>query len=190
MTKKELRKYFIGMRKELSEQEVVLRSQLICTNFFSSVDLAGVKVIHTFLPIKKYNEPDTWHIIRHARTHYPEVRFAIPRITSFAGEMEHYYLSNEASLKTNDLGIDEPAHGSITNIEDIDLVLVPLLAFDLSGNRVGYGKGFYDRFLNQCPSNTRRIGLSLFEGVEHIEDVNEHDALLHYCITPYEVIRF
>jgi 5-formyltetrahydrofolate cyclo-ligase len=69
-------------------------------------------------------------------------------------------------------------------------VLVPLLIFDRQGHRVGYGKGFYDRFLRRCGPETRRIGISLFDGIDKISDVHSSDETLHQCITPEAIITF
>jgi 5-formyltetrahydrofolate cyclo-ligase len=76
------------------------------------------------------------------------------------------------------------------SIINYQLVIIPLLAYDYSGNRVGYGKGYYDRFLAQCSPNTIKVGLSFFEPVQLVEDVNQHDVRLDYCVTPTKVWVF
>ncbi|MDY6994028.1 MAG: 5-formyltetrahydrofolate cyclo-ligase, partial [Pseudomonadota bacterium] len=73
---------------------------------------------------------------------------------------------------------------------DINLVLCPLLAFDKKGFRVGYGKGFYDRFFQKCQPNAIKVGLSFEEAVEHIEDINQYDIPLNYCVTPKKLYVF
>jgi 5-formyltetrahydrofolate cyclo-ligase len=70
------------------------------------------------------------------------------------------------------------------------VVFVPLLAYDKSGQRVGYGKGFYDTFLQQCKPNTVKIGLSFFAPEENIEDVSANDVALDYVVTPEGIVRF
>jgi 5-formyltetrahydrofolate cyclo-ligase len=70
------------------------------------------------------------------------------------------------------------------------VVFVPLLAFDTLGNRVGYGKGFYDQFLSECQPETIKIGLSFFEAENTITDVFEKDVRLDFCITPKKCYRF
>jgi 5-formyltetrahydrofolate cyclo-ligase len=67
---------------------------------------------------------------------------------------------------------------------------VPLLAFDEKGFRVGYGKGFYDRFLKQCKDGGIKIGLSYFNPIDTIEDAGEFDVPLNFCITPQKVYVF
>lgn len=190
MTKQELRSIFLSKRRQLTESELAARSQAICDNFFSIVDFQNIRVVHIFLPIRRNNEPDTWQIIQRLRTVGKGVRISVPRVNVHSGSLEHFYLEANSDLRENEWGIPEIHFGETTPIADIDLVLVPLLVFDLAGNRVGYGKGFYDRFLNQCRVTTTRVGISLFEGVEQIDDIDEFDQPLHYCVTPYDVHAF
>ena len=70
------------------------------------------------------------------------------------------------------------------------MVLVPLLCFDESGHRVGYGKGFYDRFLTKCRPDTQKVGLSYFPPVKEITDADSFDIRLDLCLTPEKVWRF
>ncbi len=72
----------------------------------------------------------------------------------------------------------------------IEVVFVPLLAFDQQGHRVGYGKGFYDQFLSECNPETIKIGLSFFETEDTIDDVFELDIPLNYCVTPSKIYQF
>jgi 5-formyltetrahydrofolate cyclo-ligase len=67
---------------------------------------------------------------------------------------------------------------------------MPLLIFDKQGNRVGYGKGFYDRFLQKCSPNALKVGICLEKPIEQIEDLNEFDVKMDVCITPFGVWRF
>lgn len=69
----------------------------------------------------------------------------------------------------------------------IEVVFIPLLAYDKNGNRIGYGKGFYDRFLDKCSTETIKIGLSFFDQEQHIIDVSENDVKLNYCVTPKKI---
>jgi 5-formyltetrahydrofolate cyclo-ligase len=69
------------------------------------------------------------------------------------------------------------------------MVLVPLLAFDKQGNRVGYGKGYYDRFLSTC-TNARSIGISLFQEPVSIDGLHEKDKSLNHVLTPQSILTF
>ena len=104
--------------------------------------------------------------------------------------MHHLHFDETAELINNSYGIDEPADGNKIMENEIDLVLVPLLAFDKNGFRVGYGKGFYDKFFYQSRKDSIKIGLSFFEPVDEIEDINQFDIPLNYCVTPEELFIF
>jgi 5-formyltetrahydrofolate cyclo-ligase len=105
-------------------------------------------------------------------------------------EMTHYLMTDNTKFKKNEYNIPEPIDGIEVPVSKIDVVFVPLLAFDISGYRVGYGKGFYDRFLSACKPETIKIGLSLFEPENQIDDVSLNDVKLNYCVTPSKVYRF
>jgi 5-formyltetrahydrofolate cyclo-ligase len=69
-------------------------------------------------------------------------------------------------------------------------VIVPLLCFDRRGHRVGYGKGFYDRYLQKCRPDCIKAGLSFFDPVDLIDDTYADDIPLDICVTPSETFRF
>jgi 5-formyltetrahydrofolate cyclo-ligase len=169
---------------DLSEAEYLRLSREICENLFSNVNFENLSVIHTFLPIKSNREVDTWMIIDRVNKNYPRVRMCVPKINNQTSELEHYYLEGPEQLETNMWGIPEPVKGVPTPIEKIDAVLVPLLAFDRQGHRIGYGRGFYDRFLADCRPDCQKIGLSFFEMEDHIDGINEKDVPLDLIITP------
>jgi 5-formyltetrahydrofolate cyclo-ligase len=190
MQKGELRKLFQAQRKALSAAEYNAKCVQVYNRFFSDVDLKKINVIHTFLSIDNNKEPDTWLIINKLHDEYSHIRIAVPRIIPKTNDLENFYLDSLKQLVTNEWGIPEPVSGTKTLSEQIDLVLVPLLIFDTQGHRVGYGKGFYDKFLRQCRSDTLRVGLSLFPPVEKIDDVNDFDVGLDCCVTPEKMFVF
>ena len=104
--------------------------------------------------------------------------------------MIHFQITSNSNLAINNYGIPEPTEGNQLIESEFDIVFTPLLAFDIQGNRVGYGKGFYDRFISKCNSNCQFIGLSLFDEFTEIEDVNNEDIKLNACITPSKIIYF
>ncbi|MBL7870219.1 MAG: 5-formyltetrahydrofolate cyclo-ligase [Cyclobacteriaceae bacterium] len=188
MKKEELRKIYLAKRKALSESERLNLSRDLCDLFFSSIDLSFIKVIHIYLPIESKQEPDTWLIIDRIRREFPHILLSIPIIQ--ANKIESIYFEGLHQLEKNSWGILEPKQGVPTPIENIDLVIVPLLAFDKSGHRVGYGHGFYDRFLKDCRSDCKKIGLSFFLPEEKIEDSNQFDTPLHIAFTPIKAYSF
>lgn len=190
MTKEELRKIYLEKRLSLSIHDYTLYNSQLCENFLSSIDLSSVNVLHTFLAIEKSKEPDTHLIINRIRSTYPKIAIAVPRVNEKTERLENFLLEDPAQLIVNKWGIPEPTGGTWVPSKNIDLVLVPLLIFDKQGDRVGYGKGYYDKFLPECRSDCKRIGVSLFEPVDKIGDINDLDIRLQYCLTPSRVYQF
>lgn len=189
MTKKQARDEAMASRKALSEGAYLSLNQQLYHQFFAHIDLSFTKVLHLFLSIEKKREPDTWMILDRIRREHPHVRLVVPRMKD-DGMLEHFYYEGLHQLKTNAWGIAEPHQGVPAAVEKIDTVLVPLLAFDRQGNRVGYGKGFYDKFLATCRANTKKIGLSLFDPVEIIDEIDPWDVRLNQCVTPNGIVLF
>ena len=104
--------------------------------------------------------------------------------------MTHFLLTDNTKIKKNEYNIPEPVDGIEVPSKKIDVVFVPLLAYDKKGNRVGYGKGFYDKFLSECKPDVIKIGLSFFEPEELIADIFEGDIKLDYCVSPNGFYQF
>lgn len=178
MQKSELRRHMLQLRRALSAEEVQRRSQQIAEQFFSRFALKAGQTVHVFLPILKNNEVNTWLIINRLRQQHPEVRVAVPVTDMAQNILTHHHLTDEAVLIENKWGIPEPQNAHIIHAPEVDIVLIPLLAFDEAGHRVGYGKGFYDRFLADCRPNVLKVGLSLEPPVKRIADPNPFDVPL------------
>jgi 5-formyltetrahydrofolate cyclo-ligase len=189
MTKAELRKTFLTKRNLLSEAESLAFSHRLCENFFAHIDLSFIHVMHVYLPIEKNREPDTRLIIDRIRREFPHIQLAVPRVAK-DGELENFFFEGFHQLKTNAWGIPEPQGGNAVESSLVDAVIVPLLAVDKKGNRVGYGKGFYDKFLAQCKPTCKRVGLSFFKPVDAIGDLHPFDVPLTHLVVPNEVIVF
>ena len=192
MLKQDLKKAFLQKRKALSEQEVEGFSKKIHDWFFNSITVHSYPTIHVFLPIRRNNEVDTWLIINTLQKDFA-TNIVIPKSHN-DGTMSHYLLTKDTVLEESKLKIIEPNEtqnsGLKVQTSKIDLVLIPLLCFDKKGYRVGYGKGYYDRFLAECRPDILKIGLSIFEPVDFIEDINEFDIKMNYCITPNKIWSF
>lgn len=187
MKKSELRKQYLEKRAALSREAVAAMSGQIAQQFFENTDLSGVKTLHTFIPIYKFNEVDTSFIYTRLWADFPEIAVAAPRTDLFNGEIESLKFGVNTELTENHWGIREPSGGDLIDPAMIDLVVVPLLCFDAAGQRVGYGKGMYDRFLARCSRDCLKIGFSFFNPVESIDDVSETDVSLDICLTPERV---
>ncbi|ESU19367.1 5-formyltetrahydrofolate cyclo-ligase [Flavobacterium cauense R2A-7] len=105
-------------------------------------------------------------------------------------KMTHFLLTDSTRIMNNDYGIPEPVDGIEVPASKIDVIFVPLLAYDKSGHRVGYGKGFYDAFLSQCKTDVIKVGLSYFDPEDAITDVLDTDVQLDFCVTPYGIFEF
>ncbi|KQM78246.1 5-formyltetrahydrofolate cyclo-ligase [Pedobacter sp. Leaf216] len=186
MLKAEIRKQALKDRLLLNA-EIYGKLNKALLNQFKSLDFSKIKTLHIFLPIVEKKEPDTFLLIEWLNKNHPEIKIIVPKADFETALMtNHEYLGID-DLQKNLYNILEPQKGSLHKGE-VDLVIVPLLAFDKEGYRVGYGKGFYDRFLEGL--NAQKIGLSLYPAIEKIDNVNEHDIKLDFCITPTEIIKF
>jgi len=190
MTKVELREHYLQKRLGLTEASYLQLNHQLCESFFAHIDLSFIKVLHTFIPLEKNKEPNTWLIIDRIRREFPHVRLSLPRVNASTGELDNFFFEGLHQLVPNAWGILEPKQGAPTETAKIDMVLVPLLAVDRQGHRVGYGKGFYDRFLSGCKRDCLTIGLSLFDPIEKIDDVKSFDQLLTHCVTPVTTYTF
>jgi len=129
-------------------------------------------------------------LISYLRTNYPAVNIVLSKSNFESGTLVNYIWDDKVVLEKNKWGILEPVSGTIVKEECIDIVIVPLLITDHYGNRVGYGKGFYDRFLVKCRPDVQKIGLSYYAPVDHIEDVDAWDIPVNCLITPAKEYLF
>lgn len=190
-TKQECRVRFKFMRDQLTAVEYARLNLLLLENFKQlSLLLAHVRYLHTYLPIVKNKEPNSLLIIDYLKTEWPEINLVVPKSDLTSNLMTHHLLDSGQELISNKWGIDEPIVGESIKEQLIDMVLLPLLAFDMEGARVGYGKGYYDKFLANCKPGVQKIGLSLFDPVDKIIDVESHDVPLDICITPNKTWTF
>ncbi|PKB16875.1 5-formyltetrahydrofolate cyclo-ligase [Flavobacterium sp. 5] len=187
MLKKALRTKYKELRKELSEIEIEEKS-LAIANGVLPLPIWDKTYFHIFLPIVEHKEVDTEFILHLLSGKDKEI--LISKSDFETRGMTHFLLTDNTRIQKNEYNIPEPIDGIEVPSKKIDVVFVPLLAFDKKGNRVGYGKGFYDKFLSECKPETIKIGLSFFDPEELISDVFESDILLDYCVTPSGVFTF
>ena len=184
MDKKALRKLMLAERKQFNPEEVNALSAKICARYFEGFAPVTPQVIHIFLPILKNCEINTWLIIKKIWQDFPACSVVAP-VTNFqTQELEHYEIKPETRIEENHWGIPEPVNAQRVFEAEIDTVLMPLLAFDENGNRIGYGKGFYDQFLQHCREDVLKIGLSLLPAVPHAIPADDWDVPLNHCLTP------
>ena len=187
MAKRELRKKYKNLRERLSENEIDEMS-LGIANQVLQLDIWSKNCFHLFLPIETQNEVNTTFLLN--ILHGKDKEIVISKSNFETTEMTHFLLTDGTKIKKNQYNIPEPIDGIEVKASRIDVVFVPLLAFDIHGNRVGYGKGFYDRFLANCKPDTIKIGLSFFEPETTIADIRELDIKLDYCVLPSKKFCF
>ena len=187
MDKKELRKKYKELRKNLSE-DTIEELSLQIANQLIRLDIWQHSFYHLFLPIESQSEVNTEYILQVLAGKDKNV--VISKSDFDTREMTHFLLTDNTTIKKNEYDIPEPIDGLEVPVSKIDVVFVPLLAFDAKGNRVGYGKGFYDKFLAECKPEVLKIGLSFFESENLISDVLNTDIQIDLCVTPTKVYNF
>jgi 5-formyltetrahydrofolate cyclo-ligase len=187
MYKKDLRKKYKALRQALSEAQIEDQS-LAIANRLLQLDVWDNTYFHLFLTIEEQKEVDTEFVLQILAGKDKEIVVAKSDFDTLA--MTHFLLTDNTKFKKNDYNIYEPVDGIEVPPTKLDVVFVPLLAYDVNGNRVGYGKGFYDKFLSQCKEEVVKVGLSFFEPETTITDVSPNDIQLDYCITPETIHKF
>lgn len=186
--KSKIRQVFLRKRKFLKPGELKRRSATLLDLFKSSFDLSKYNYVHVFLPIEKQNEVNTWPVVDYLESKKKQVVLSKSDLTS--NRMVHYLLDRSVGIVTNKWGIPEPSGGQLVTEEQLDLVFVPLLVFDRQGNRIGYGKGYYDHFLSKCRPDCIKVGLSLSPPVDNLPGIEPTDIKLDYCISPTGLYTF
>ena len=186
MLKSALRKQALQQRNALTQAQINTLNAAVLAQF-STLNFSNIHSIHIFLPMVKHNEPNTFLWIDWLQKNHPKVVIVVPKANFATHTLSNFIYQGKADLKENQYQILEPQQAK-PFLGMPDMVIVPLLAFDEKGYRVGYGKGFYDRFLQN--SKTQKIGLSFFEAAPQITDVHVNDVRLDHCITPTKIINF
>lgn len=181
MNKKELRAKYKALRQELSLNEIDDKS-LAIANKMIQLAVWEKTYFHLFLTIEEQKEVETEFILQIVAGKDKEIVVAKSNFETL--KMTNYLLTENTKFQKNEYNIYEPVDGIEVPNAKIDVVFVPLLAYDKKGNRVGYGKGFYDVFLSKCREDVIKIGLSFFEPEDIIEDVSTTDIRLDFCVTP------
>lgn len=190
MLKQELRTIYKKKRLELSASVKMKMDDLLLIQFQNLAFNKNIEILMSYWPLEHHNEMNTLLYTRYLEHAIPGLKVTFPVVDFETKEMQAVFVHEDTDFVENKFSIPEPEEGEEVAAEEIDLVFVPLLAFDKEGYRVGYGKGFYDRFLKKCRENVLTIGFSYFEPVDKIEDRNQFDVPLNYCITPHKIYAF
>jgi 5-formyltetrahydrofolate cyclo-ligase len=187
MNKSALRKKYKELRQELTLDEIEDKS-LAIANRLLSLDIWEKTYFHLYLTIEEQKEVETEFVLQILAGYDKEIVVAKSNFETL--EMTNYLLTDNTKFQKNEHNIYEPVDGIEVPNAKIEVVFVPLLTYDKMGNRVGYGKGFYDNFLSKCHEDVIKVGLSFFEPEDVIEDVSSTDIRLDYCVTPKTIHSF
>jgi 5-formyltetrahydrofolate cyclo-ligase len=189
MHKKEARKIYNQKRIDISYSDKLKWDDLILINF-QTVEMPFLDAVFSFYPMEERNEVNAILITDYLHFRNPSLQICYPKMSVKEPAMEAVACKADTVFEANAINILEPLESEIIAPEDIDLVLVPMLLCDVRGNRVGYGKGYYDRYLSRCRPSCIKVGLSYFEPVDKIDDADEFDVALDFCITPQKAYVF
>ena len=187
-TKNELRQDYRQLRKQLSGDEVNDLSRKITTQLGTWLEgQEGLTHFHLFFPISKFKEVNTFYIQQ--LLEQQDKTLFTSQVNREENRLDTLQLPPDASFFLDEWGIPVPQESVRVTATKIQVVFVPLLAYDKSGHRLGFGKGFYDRFLASLEQPVLTVGLSFFTPEEAIP-VEPHDIPLDYCITPEQILKF
>lgn len=168
-TKNELRKIYLTKRLALTPSQHQILSKQIADNFVLHFPPHTIRALHTYIPLTSKREPNTNLITDAIIKHNSHIPIINPTKTE---------PNNHASIITHLSHRFRPSH-----------IIVPLLAVDPNGHRIGFGAGYYDIFLSHFPKSTVKIGLSFFEPHPKAFQSEPHDIKLNYIVTPNEVYK-
>jgi len=187
MNKEDARKKYKDLRNKLKADDLEAKSKAIARKFIESGLWKNCSSIHIFLSIPKENEINTNYIIHYFQANHPGIKLCTSIIDEENNELVHTVIDPSTGYTLNKWSIPEPLIIDKVSEDSIDLVVVPLLAFDLKGNRLGYGKGFYDKFLSKCKKDVKKVGISFFEPEKETLATDKWDIPLTHGISPDKV---
>lgn len=190
--KKDLRAHYKKLRCSFTDEQARKMDQKIMIQFRKiPIQGKGLKTALIYIPLSHTREVDTQLCRRYLQEEIqPGLQIAFPKTDFTTLDMNAILPAAATTFTEKKHRLTEPDKGQKLLPKAVDIVLLPLLVFDQKGNRVGYGKGFYDRFLAKCRPDVLKIGLSYLPPITQIEDINEFDIPLDYCATPDRLYDF
>lgn len=163
MNKQELRKAIRARKRAMTEEEIERRSRSLCQKFLESDAYRACRTLYGYLPYNQ--EVRTLPILAQALADGKQV--AVPKV--YGDDMKFISLTDLTQISRGYAGIPEPIADEPVAEDETALVLMPGLAFDPQGHRIGYGGGFYDKFLSREPNHPTLALCYEFQMVEHLE---------------------
>ncbi|MDO9553693.1 5-formyltetrahydrofolate cyclo-ligase [Rhodonellum sp.] len=187
-SKSEIRERHRMLRKSLKNEDREILSEKITERFLEFLDKRKeIQHVHIFLPIERLLEVNTYALLK--KLFERKINVYTSLVSKDKITLDTVALHRESVFAIDKWGIPIPENAEKISSDEIQLVVIPLLAFDLKGHRLGYGKGFYDRFLESLKQPVFKVGFSYFDPVESIPHEN-HDIALDICITPGKILSF
>lgn len=150
-----VRENFLQIRRSLSCDQVEQKSKLIHAKVYQLPEFKAANVVHSYVSMSNMNEVSTREIIQYCFDQ--KKRVVVPKMEK-EGVLSHHLIKSLDELEPNEWGVDEPKGSNLFPLDDLAIVLVPMVSADHLKNRLGYGMGFYDRFLSGI--NTYNVGLA------------------------------
>lgn len=163
MNKKELRQAIRAQKRAMTEADILRRSEILAEKFARSDAYRAAKTIYGYLPYNQ--EVRTVPMLQRALDEGKRV--AVPKV--YGDDMKFIYLDDLSQVAKGYAGIPEPVADGPVAQDETALVLMPGLAFDPAGHRIGYGGGFYDKFLAREPHHPTVALCYDFQVIEHLE---------------------
>ncbi len=177
------------MRDNISPNDKMKWDDLLLIQF-QGLHLPFMDLVLSFYPIEDNYEVNTFLFTDYLHFKNPALNICYPKTDIENHTMQAVICHADSIFEANAYNIPEPLDTEVADPADLDLVIVPLLGFDELGNRVGYGKGFYDRYLKDVREDCVKVGFSYFPPVERLDDAAEFDVPLDFCITPERIYVF
>ncbi|VVC00630.1 5-formyltetrahydrofolate cyclo-ligase family protein [uncultured archaeon] len=171
---------------KLGSKEYEARSAAICGNIQSLNEVSAAKIVAAFMPIN--GEPGIMPFIE--RFYFSGKYVCVPAMKPDGSGFDFVRLKPESVLAVGEHGVPEPVEREIVEPDKIDLFLVPGLAFDRRGVRIGRGKGHYDRFFSKAKPRGKKIGVCFdFQLFGLNLPAEGHDILMDIIVTDQKVMR-
>jgi 5-formyltetrahydrofolate cyclo-ligase len=188
-TKQTFRKIYKANRQTLDRRE---QDRLLAAmyDFIAEIPASPTRLAMSYRAIAQNHEVPAEIFEEYLEENWKVSQFCYPKVEFGTHHMDAYIDDGLLVWEDAAFQLTQPATGNLAEPTAIDVVLVPLLAFDEKGYRLGYGKGFYDRFLTRCRPDTVKIGLSWFPPENRLPEIDAFDIPLNYCVTPQQLYVF
>ena len=182
-----IRKIAFEKRSVLSYKSIEKYSKLITNELMYNFNFTNKKT-HLFYPIKENKEVDTWFL--HKKIILKKNKFFCSIYNETDKSWDCVQFDPKVDFKETTFKVPVPVNYINSKYNEIEIIIIPLIAFDKKGNRIGYGKGIYDKILAKLNPNCIKIGVSFFEEEKDIINAENHDIKLDYCQTTNKLHKF